>query len=159
MWHLELPEIKAEVVVVALLTFPTKAKEEYHQQQEQTTERNTTQPKNGSPSHMTFLPWCRASSQSVLYFSRPVHNKYWPQSASLAWELSDLQTHPNLHKPWLSRSNGGHPQREGTNLGVFVPIWLVLPRCEATNLGVFDLCHFAYSNGAVQIRVGLELAE
>ena len=34
---------------------------------------------------------------------------------------------------------------------------------EATNLGVFDLCHFAlippYSNGAVQIRVGLELAD
>ena len=23
------------------------------------------------------------------------------------------------------------------------PIWLVLPTCEATNLGVFDLCHFA----------------
>ena len=48
-------------------------------------------------------------------------------------------------------------------MGVFVPIWLVLPRCEATNLGVFVLCHFAlispYSNGAVQIRVGLELAE
>ena len=48
-------------------------------------------------------------------------------------------------------------------MGVFVPIWLVLRRCEATNLGVFDLCHFAlispYSNGAVQIRVGLELAE
>ena len=38
-----------------------------------------------------------------------------------------------------------------------------LPRCEATNLGVFVLCHFAlispYSNGAVQIRVGLELAD
>ena len=49
------------------------------------------------------------------------------------------------------------------NLGVFVPIWLVLRRREATNLGVFDLCHFAlvspYSNGAVQIRVALELAE
>ena len=48
-------------------------------------------------------------------------------------------------------------------MGVFVPIWLVLRRCEDTNLGVFDLCHFAlispYSNGAVQIRVGLELAE
>ena len=22
---------------------------------------------------------------------------------------------------------------------MFVPVWLVLPRCEATNLGVFDL--------------------
>ena len=46
---------------------------------------------------------------------------------------------------------------------MFVPIWLVLPRCEATNLGVFVLCHFAlispYSNGAVQILVGLELAD
>ena len=39
---------------------------------------------------------------------------------------------------WVKRQ---HPQREGTNLGVFVPIWLVLPRREATNLGVFDLCH------------------
>ena len=40
---------------------------------------------------------------------------------------------------------------------------MVLPWCEATNLGVFVLCHFAlisrYSNGAVQIRVGLELAD
>ena len=48
-------------------------------------------------------------------------------------------------------------------MGVFVPIWLVLPRFDTTNLGVFDLCHFAlispYSNGAVQIRVGLELAD
>ena len=25
---------------------------------------------------------------------------------------------------------------------MFVPIWLVLPRCEAANLGVFGLCHF-----------------
>ena len=50
---------------------------------------------------------------------------------------------PEFAQPRLSMSNGGHPQREGTSLGVFVPIWLVLPRCEATNLGVFDLCHFA----------------
>ena len=46
---------------------------------------------------------------------------------------------------------------------MFVPIWLVLRRCEATNLGVLDLCYIAlfspYPNGAVQIRVGLELAE
>ena len=26
-------------------------------------------------------------------------------------------------------------------MGVYVPIWLVLPRCEATSLGVFDPCH------------------
>ena len=43
-----------------------------------------------------------------------------------------IQRSPN---PRLS----SHAQRGGTILGVFVPIWLVLPRCEATNLGVFDL--------------------
>ena len=42
---------------------------------------------------------------------------------------------------------------------MFVPIWLVLPSCEATNLGVFDLCHFALLKRAVQIRAGLELAD
>ena len=66
---------------------------------------------------------------------------------------------PEFAQPGLSRSNDSHHQREGTILGVFVPIWLVLPRCEATNLGVFDLSFSPYSNGAVQIRVGLELAE
>ena len=50
---------------------------------------------------------------------------------------------PKFAQPRLSRSNGGHPQiEEGANLGVFVPIWLVLPRCEATDLGVFDVSHF-----------------
>ena len=48
-------------------------------------------------------------------------------------------------------------------MGVFLPIWPALRRGGATNLGAFDLCHFAlispYSNGAVPIRVGLELAE
>ena len=29
----------------------------------------------------------------------------------------------------------------GPNLDVFIPVWLVLARFEATNLGVFDLCH------------------
>ena len=75
---------------------------------------------------------------------------------SLQWELRfwicDVKTQRlrlrffgalSLAQPDLSRSNGGHPRREGTNLGVFVPIWLVLNRCEATNLGVFDLCYFA----------------
>ena len=41
---------------------------------------------------------------------------------------------------------------------MFVPIWLVLPRCEATNSGVPDAIS-TYSNGSVQIQVGLELAE
>ena len=53
---------------------------------------------------------------------------------------------PEFAHTRLSRSNGGHPQREGTQLGVFVPVWLVLPRCEATNLGVFVPCHFALLN-------------
>ena len=56
-------------------------------------------------------------------------------------------------QPSLSRSNGSHPQREGTNLGVFVPIWLALPRCEATHLGVLICVISTYSNGAVQLRV------
>ena len=66
---------------------------------------------------------------------------------------------PEFAQPGLSRSNGSHrshPQREATdvpiwlvlprrwapNLGVFVPIWLALPWREATSLGVFDICHF-----------------
>ena len=37
---------------------------------------------------------------------------------------------------------------------MFVPVWLVLPRRDAANLGVFDLGHFdLISDGAVQIRV------
>ena len=91
---------------------------------------------------------------------------------------------PEFAQPGSSRSNGSHPQREGTNLGVFVPIWLVLPRCEATSLGVcvcVCVCVFlcgwycpgvrpqvwvclicvmsTYSSGAVQIRVCLKPAE
>ena len=53
---------------------------------------------------------------------------------------------PEFAQPRLSRLNDGRPQRQGTNLCVFVPVWLVLPRCVATNLGVFDLCHFALLN-------------
>ena len=37
---------------------------------------------------------------------------------------------------------GGHLQKKVTNLGAFVPVWLVLPRCEGAILGTFDLCHF-----------------
>ena len=45
---------------------------------------------------------------------------------------------PEFAQPPLSRSNGGHSRREGTNLGVSVPVWLVFPRREAANMGVFD---------------------
>ena len=49
----------------------------------------------------------------------------------------------------LSRSNGGHPQREGSNL--------VLPFVKL-QICVCLICVISpYSNGAVQIRVGLEL--
>ena len=69
---------------------------------------------------------------------------FWEESP---WGIASVpQRSPNppeFAQPHLSRSNGGRPLREGANLGVFVPIWLVLHRCEARNLGVFDLCHFA----------------
>ena len=71
-----------------------------------------------------------------------------------------LQTHNRIcTATGLRRSNGSQPQREGTMLGVFVPVWLVLPPREATNLGVFDLCHFDLLNGAVRFRVGVKLAD
>ena len=43
-------------------------------------------------------------------------------SPPLNFAVSQLQTHPNFHSPAWGRvgSKGGHPQREGTNLGVFV---------------------------------------
>ena len=47
-----------------------------------------------------------------------------------------------LAQPGLGRLKDSHPQREGTHLGVFVSVWLVLPWRDVANLGVFDLCHF-----------------
>ena len=56
-------------------------------------------------------------------------------------KVSELQTHPNLHSLFGAGRKGGHPQREGANLGVFVPVWLVLtPMWGGAILGVFDLC-------------------
>ena len=67
--------------------------------------------------------------------SRP---KMYPckSSSCIANPIPNFQRAP--HPPefaqlGLSRPNSSHPQREGTNLGVFVPVWLVLRRCEATN--------------------------
>ena len=81
-------------------------------------------------------------------------------TANLLVVLQRAPNPPEFAQPGLSRSNGSHPQQEGTNLGVFVPIWLVPLRREATNLGVCLICVISkYSNGAVQIRVGFELAE
>ena len=60
-------------------------------------------------------------------------------------------------QPHFSRSNGGHPQREGTNLGVclFLYGW----DCPGVRLQIWVclICVISpHSNGAVQIRVGLE---
>ena len=53
-------------------------------------------------------------------------------------------------KRWSSAARGCSKfgsQLEGTNLGVFVPIWLVLPRCEAT-IWVCLICVISpYSTG------------
>ena len=68
---------------------------------------------------------------------------------------------PHSELPDLCRSNGGHPQRE-------VQIWaclflngggLVLPRREATDLGVFDLRHFDLLKQGCANSGGLELAD
>ena len=82
------------------------------------------------------------------YRAIPAQTPSEPLAPDLIWTDFDLiwtraPNPPKFAQPLSSRSNGGHPQREGTSLGVFVPIWLVLPMCEATSLGVFDLCHFA----------------
>ena len=55
------------------------------------------------------------------------------------WTKQQAPNPPEFAQPGLSRSNGGHPHREGTNLGLSVPVRLELPRCDAANLGVFDL--------------------
>ena len=66
---------------------------------------------------------------------------------------------PEFAQPELSRSNGSHPQRERTNLGVlFKHGWY----CPAVTLQIWVclICVMSpYSNGAVQIQVGLELAD
>ena len=73
-------------------------------------------------------------------------------------KLFSVSSKPSrVAQPGLSRSNGSHPQQEGTNLGV--PIWLVLPRREATDRLCLICAISTYLNGAVQLRVGLELVD
>ena len=67
---------------------------------------------------------------------------------------------PEFAQPGLSRSNGNHPQRER------VQIWVCLFLCGWSypslplQIWVCLICVIStYSNGAVQIQVGLELAE
>ena len=40
---------------------------------------------------------------------------------------------PEYAQPSLSKSKGGHPQRKGANLGVFVPVSLALLRCDGAS--------------------------
>ena len=54
--------------------------------------------------------------------------------------VSKLQTHSKMDSPGLSRSNGGHPH-------AFVPIWLVLPRRDTTNLVCLICITSPFSNG------------
>ena len=108
-------------------------------------------------------PECEKSSPNEYINTKAKANNYFRgihfTFISVSVQLHYYQRSPNPPKfaqPNLSRVK----QRSSP---VFVPIWLVLRRCEATNLGVFDLCHFAlvspYSNGAVRIRVGLEITD
>ena len=63
-------------------------------------------------------------------------------------------------QPRLSRSNSGHPQREGTNSGVLLPIYGWYYPSVRLQIWVCLICVISpYSNRIVQIRVGLELAE
>ena len=79
-----------------------------------------------------------------------VHQEFPPRLAywSMLGSSSDLQTHPNLHSPILSRA-----KRHRSNT----------PKCVASHPNLYPLAgddhRLTYSNGAVQIRVGLELAE
>ena len=51
---------------------------------------------------------------------------YGSHFAGIRMTFSELQTHPNLHSLVSVGPMGGHPQRAGTNLVGFVPVWLVM---------------------------------
>ena len=84
-------------------------------------------------------PWSRLWTTAASYChgfsvpnsgSRLQRNPFKAKKETLEESLSvsELQSHPNLHSPvffWVG-SNRGRPQRGGTNLGVFVPMWLVM---------------------------------
>ena len=70
---------------------------------------------------------------------------------------------PEFAQPRLSRSNSGHPHREGTNLGVFVPIWLVFDPGVRLQVWACLICaisdDFALLKRGCASSGGLELAE
>ena len=61
---------------------------------------------------------------------------------------------PEFAQARLSRSNGGHPQREGTNLGVCCSYMAGLARCEATKMSVC-VCVCVWSVSFRPTRTGL----
>ena len=70
---------------------------------------------------------------STIHFHRTVpcsSSHTGPQSMISAF-TQQATNPPEFARPGLSRSTGNLPQREGTNLGVFIPVWLVWSRCGA----------------------------
>ena len=67
---------------------------------------------------------------------------------------------PEFAQPRLSRSNGGHTHREGTTLGGCLFLYGRLYPGAGLQIWVCLICVISpHSNGAVQIRVALELAD
>ena len=66
---------------------------------------------------------------------------------TLPWALRDSKftTHCSSKFPFAWSFQYGCVLSERTNLSAFVPVWLVLPRCEAAHLGVFDQMGCAHS--------------
>ena len=65
--------------------------------------------------------------------------KRWKRNKNLGSNSAISKPTTELAQPRLGRvKRGSSPARGYTDLGVFVPIWLVLRRCEASNLSVFD---------------------
>ena len=102
---------------------------------------------------------CCKDQNTYPTFERLMHPPSIPLTMlDLRMLLSELQTHPNLHSPVSVGQTPVIPS-EKVKFGVLVPIWVVLPWCEATNLGAFDLCHFDLFKWGCANSGGLELAE
>ena len=80
----------------------------------------------------------------------------------LGSSISELQTHPNLHSPVWGGQTAIIPS-ESVQIGFVCSCMAGIAQVWGYKFGVFYLCHSAlispYSNGAVRIRVGLELAD
>ena len=103
------------------------------------------------------MHWCSPNTSAGVAGTPPSFNNIPPNPIRKTtgqkngfrelFEMQRAPSPPEFAQPRLSRSNSGHPHRGGTNLGVFLPIWLVvLPSCEATTLGVLIRVISPYSN-------------